>query len=145
MLSVTHMMVLVTDQDAALDFYVGKLGFEKRADVPFSGARWLTVAAPGSPDLELVLIVPEMGPQSEEIKQRVRELVGLGAIGAGILAVEDCQAEYERLRDAGVEFTEEPTERFYGIDAGLRDPSGNPWRLVQPVPADVAAANAPGA
>jgi catechol 2,3-dioxygenase-like lactoylglutathione lyase family enzyme len=143
MFRVSHMMLPVNDQDAARDFYVNKLGFEQRADVPFAGGRWLTVGPASQPDLEVVLIDPAMGPFSEDTVAKVRELVSLGAIGAGILAVEDCRAAYEELRRRGVEFTEEPSERFYGVDAGFRDPSGNPWRMVQPVPAEVAAANAP--
>ncbi len=129
-MQISHMMVLVHDQDEALAFYRDKLGFDVKQDVPFDNARWLTVSPPGQ-ELEIVLIVPEMGRQSPEVAGKVRELMALGAIGAGILSVEDCRAAHRELVAKGVEFTEEPVERFYGIDAGFRDPSGNPWRLTQ--------------
>jgi len=129
-MQISHMMVLVHDQDEALAFYRDKLGFDVKHDMPFDNARWLTVSPPGQ-ELEIVLIVPEMGRQSPEIAGKVRELMALGAIGAGILSVEDCRAAHRELVAKGVEFTEEPVERFYGIDAGFRDPSGNPWRLTQ--------------
>jgi catechol 2,3-dioxygenase-like lactoylglutathione lyase family enzyme len=130
-MKISHMMVAVHDQDEALAFYRDKLGFDVKQDMPFEDgdARWLTVSPPGQ-DLEIVLIVPEMG-RSAEIAGRVRELMALGALGAGILSVDDCRAAHRELVAKGVEFTEEPVERFYGIDAGFRDPSGNPWRLTQ--------------
>ena len=130
-MQISHTMIPVNDVDGALDFYVDKVGFEKVADVPFPGGRWLTVRAPGQ-ELELVLVSTDMGPQSDEVKQRLRDLVALGAVPAAILRVDDCRAAYERLRERGVEFTEAPEDRFYGVDAGFRDPSGNPWRLTQP-------------
>ena len=142
MLRLSHTMVLVNDQDEALAFYTDKLGLELRADIPFAGARWLAVGPPSQPEIEIVLAHPDMSPQSDEVKAKLRELTSLGAIGAGIFQVEDCRASYEELRSRGVEFTEEPVERFYGIDSGFRDPSGNPWRMVQPLPPEVAAANA---
>jgi len=100
--------------------------------MPFedSGARWLTVSPPGQ-ELQVCLLPPEMGTWSSEVTTKVRELMALGAMGGGILSVEDCRAAYRELVAKGVEFTEEPVERFYGIDAGFRDPSGNPWRLTQ--------------
>jgi catechol 2,3-dioxygenase-like lactoylglutathione lyase family enzyme len=129
-MKISHMMVAVHDQDEALAFYTEKLGFELRQDMPLDKHRWVTVSPPGE-DLEIVLIVPEMGPQSPEVAGRIRELMALGALGAGILSVDDCRAAHRELVARGVEFTEEPVERFYGIDAGFRDPSGNPWRLTQ--------------
>ena len=125
------MMVTVHDQDEALAFYVDKLGFEVRADIPFAGHRWLTVGLPDQ-DVEVCLLPPEMGPQSDEVKAQTRNLMALGALSAGIIRTDDCRADYQRLLERGVEFTEEPVERFYGIDAGFRDPSGNPGRLTQP-------------
>jgi catechol 2,3-dioxygenase-like lactoylglutathione lyase family enzyme len=140
-MQISHMMVPVNDQDEALAFYTDKLGFELRADVPFPGGRWLAVGPASQPDLEVVLIDPDMGPFAPEVVAKVREVVSYGAIGAGILRVDDCHAAYEELRGRGVEFTEEPSERFYGIDAGFRDTSGNPWRLTQQLPPEVVAAN----
>jgi len=135
------MMVPVNDQDEALAFYRDTLGLELRADVPFAGGRWLAVGPASQPELEIVLIDPAMGPFAPDVVEKVRELVSLGAIGAGILRVEDCRASYEELRARGVEFIEEPTERFYGVDCGFRDPSGNPWRMVQPLPLEAITAN----
>jgi catechol 2,3-dioxygenase-like lactoylglutathione lyase family enzyme len=132
-MQISHMMVLVHDQDEALAFYTEKLGFEVKNDMPFDAHRWITVSPPGQ-DLEVVLVVPEMGPQSPEVVAQLRELMALGALGAGILRVDDCRATFRELVERGVEFTEEPVERFYGIDAGFRDPSGNPWRVTQIAP-----------
>jgi catechol 2,3-dioxygenase-like lactoylglutathione lyase family enzyme len=129
-MQISHMMVRVHDQDEALAFYRDKLGFEVKQDMPFDNARWLTVSPPGQ-DLEVCLLPPEMGTWSPEVTTKVRELMALGAIGAGIISVDDCRATHRELVAKGVEFTEEPVERFYGIDAGFRDPSGNPWRLTQ--------------
>ena len=130
-MQISHMMVRVHDQDEALAFYRDKLGFEVKQDMPFErDARWLTVSPPGQ-DLEVCLLPPEMGAWSDELAGKVRELMALGAMGAGIIRVDDCRAAHRELVAKGVEFTEEPVERFYGIDAGFRDPSGNPWRLTQ--------------
>lgn len=68
--------------------------------------------------------------------EQVRELVTKGATGFTFgLTTDDCQKPYETLHDRGVEFTQEPTEHFYGIDCGERDPFGNHFRIVQPAPA----------
>jgi len=126
------MFIPCRDQDEARDWYVDVLGFEFRNDVPLGedGPRWLTVAMPGQ-DLEVVLMPPGAGKEPE-VAKRADELVALGGWSGGILQTDDCRGDYERLRAKGVEFTEEPTERFYGIDCGFRDPSGVPWRLTQP-------------
>jgi catechol 2,3-dioxygenase-like lactoylglutathione lyase family enzyme len=129
-MKISHMMIAVHDQQEALDFYTSKLGFEVKQDMPFEQHRWIALSLPGQ-DLEVVLVVPEMSPQSPEVAAQIRELMAIGALGAGIIQVEDCRATYRELSERGVEFTEEPVERFYGIDAGFRDPSGNPWRLTQ--------------
>jgi catechol 2,3-dioxygenase-like lactoylglutathione lyase family enzyme len=130
---ITHTQVFVLDQDEALDFYVGKLGFEVNTDADLGFMRWLTVNFPGQPDLELLLEKPGPPAYDEATAEQMRELVTKGAMGmAAIIAVDDVHKTYEELVAKGVEFTEEPTERFYGTDCGLRDPFGNPLRIGTP-------------
>ena len=103
------------------------------ADADLGFMRWLTVNLPGQPDRELLLEKPGPPAHDDATAERVRELVTKGAMGvAGIFAVDDIHKTYEDLRAKGVEFTEEPTERDYGIDCGLRDPFGNHIRIGQP-------------
>jgi catechol 2,3-dioxygenase-like lactoylglutathione lyase family enzyme len=138
------MFIWVTDQDEALAFYRDTLGLEVRSDATMDGWRWLTVGAPDQPDLEITLMVPGPPPLDPDVAERVKELVALGAMGGAIFQTDDCRRDHAALRDRGVEFTEEPAERFYGIDAGFRDPFGNPFRLVQPIEFS-AQADSPGA
>jgi catechol 2,3-dioxygenase-like lactoylglutathione lyase family enzyme len=131
--AITHSQIYVLDQDEALDFYVGKLGLEVNADVPLGFMRWLTVSVPGHPERQILLEKPGPPAMSEETAQQVRELVAKGATGGHLIfSTDDCRKTYETLRGRGVEFTEEPTERPYGIDCGLRDPFGNSIRFTQP-------------
>lgn len=124
--------VMVLDQDEALDFYVGKLGFEKKDDVDMGFMRWLTIALPGDPDRQILLEVPGPPAHSDEVAATVRDLVTKGALGAAaMLTTDDCRKTYEELSALGVEFTEEPTEQPYGIDCALRDPFGNHIRITQ--------------
>ena len=126
------------DQDEALDFYVGKLGLEVHTDADLGFMRWLTVNFPGQPDQQLLLEKPGPPAQDEATAEQIRELVTKGALGmAAIIAVDDVRATYRELVAQGVEFTEEPTERFYGTDCGLRDPFGNPLRFTQPAPGPI--------
>ena len=135
MLNITHSSIFVLDQDEALDFYVGKLGFEVRADVDMGFMRWLTISAPGDPDREILLERPGPPAHDDATAEQVRELVTKGAAGFALgLRTDDLRKTYEELKAKGVEFTDEPTERFYGIDCGLRDPFGNNIRIVQPAP-----------
>jgi len=125
----------VHDQDQALDFYTKKLGMEVRQDVtlPEMGDfRWLTVGPAGQPDVSIVLMAipgpPVMDPDTAE---QVKDLMSKGFAGTVFLTTDDVRAEYEQLKSRGVEFTEDPEERPYGIDSGFRDPSGNSFRLTQ--------------
>jgi catechol 2,3-dioxygenase-like lactoylglutathione lyase family enzyme len=147
---ITHTQVFVLDQDEAIDFYVGKLGFELNVDADLGFMRWVTVSFPGQPELQLFLEKPGPPSHDEATAEQVRELVTKGAMGmAGIIAVDDIHKTYEELKAKGVEFTEEPTERFYGTDCALRDPFGNPLRIGTPKegpfeipdPAEIAAEN----
>jgi catechol 2,3-dioxygenase-like lactoylglutathione lyase family enzyme len=131
--ALTHTFIYVLDQDEALDFYVGKLGLELKTDADLESFRWVTVAVPGRPDSELVLATPEMG-HDEETAAEIRALVAKGGGSGVIFSTDDCRGTYDELVAKGVEFTQEPTEHFYGIDCGLRDPFGNPLRFTQPAP-----------
>ena len=125
----------VHDQDEALAFYTEKLGFEVQSDVtlPEMGDfRWLTVAPAGQDDVAVVLMaIPGPPVMDEATARQVEELMAKGFSGTVFLTTDDCQGDYERLRERGVEFTETPEERPYGIDCGFRDPSGNSLRLTE--------------
>ncbi len=130
---ITHSQVYVLDQEEALDFYVGKLGLEVNTDADLGFMRWLTVNVPGDPQHQILLEKPGPPALDEATAEQIRELVTKGAMGAvAIFTVDDIHQTYEALLAKGVEFTEEPTERFYGTDCGLRDPFGNHLRIGQP-------------
>jgi catechol 2,3-dioxygenase-like lactoylglutathione lyase family enzyme len=128
--TLSHTFIYVLDHDQAIDFYVGKLGLEIGADADLGPFRWLTVHVPGE-STQLVLATPDMG-HDEETAAEIRDLVAKGGANGVIFNVDDCRKTYEDLVAKGVEFTQEPTEHFYGIDIGLRDPFGNPLRITQP-------------
>jgi catechol 2,3-dioxygenase-like lactoylglutathione lyase family enzyme len=130
---ITHTFIHVLDQDEALDFYVGKLGMVVHTDADLGNMRWLTVSAPEQPDLQLTLMRPGPPAHDDATAEEIRELVAKGGAGGGLIfETDDCRATYDKLSAAGVEFTQEPTERFYGTDCALRDPFGNPIRFTQP-------------
>jgi catechol 2,3-dioxygenase-like lactoylglutathione lyase family enzyme len=127
--------VWVHDQDEALAFYTDKLGMEVRSDVTMAEMgdfRWLTVGPPGQDDMAIVLMAIPGPPMLDEATDaQIRDLMGKGFAGTVFLTTDDCQKSYEELSARGVEFTELPEARPYGIDAGFRDPSGNSFRLTQ--------------
>ncbi|MCW3004846.1 MAG: glyoxalase/bleomycin resistance protein/dioxygenase [Conexibacter sp.] len=124
--------IYVLDQDEALEFYVGKLGLEVGADVDLGFMRWLTVTVPGEPGREILLENPGPPSMDEGTGEVVRELVAKGAAGGWVgFTTDDVHRTYEDLMAKGVEFSEPPTERAYGIDCGLRDPFGNKLRITQ--------------
>jgi catechol 2,3-dioxygenase-like lactoylglutathione lyase family enzyme len=135
MIRISTVQLWVHDQDAALDFYTKKVGLELRADVtlPEMGDfRWLTVGAAGQDDVAIVLMaIPGPPVMDEATAKQVRDLSAKGFAGTVFLTTDDAQASYETLRGRGVEFTEAPEERPYGIDCAFRDPSGNAIRLTQ--------------
>jgi predicted enzyme related to lactoylglutathione lyase len=135
MIQLSNAQVWVHDQDEALAFYTDKLGWEVRSDVtmPEMGDfRWLAVGPPSQPDFSVVLMaIPGPPVMDEQTAGQVRDLMAKGFAGAIFLTTDDCRAAYEELRARGVEFTETPEDRPYGIDAGFRDPSGNALRLTQ--------------
>jgi catechol 2,3-dioxygenase-like lactoylglutathione lyase family enzyme len=137
----SHACYYVLDQERAKQFYTEKLGFELRNDVSmggeFEGAgegfRWLTVGPPDQPDVEIILADPAMGNDAETADQ-IRALVAKGAMGTGVLEADDVRKTYEELTARGVVFTQEPAERPYGVEALLRDDSGNWFSLVERSP-----------
>lgn len=130
----------VRDHDEALAFYVGKLGFHVHADVRNGNYRWLTVAHPDQPSFQLGLFVPGPPMHDAATAQRLHEIVAKGAMPPLVLSVDNCRAAYARLSKCGVEFTQEPMDRYGTVDAGFRDPSGNGWKMIE----DAARADAPG-
>lgn len=121
----------VRDQDEALAFYVGKLGFQVHTDVRNGDYRWLTVKHPDQPSFQLGLFTPGPPTHDEETAQTLRAMVAKGAMPPLVLTVDDCRATCDRLRACGVEFTQEPVDRYGSVDAGFRDPSGNGWKMIQ--------------
>jgi catechol 2,3-dioxygenase-like lactoylglutathione lyase family enzyme len=121
----------VRDQDEAVNFYVEKLGFKTHTDVRNGDYRWLTVQHPDQPSFQLGLFKPGPPALDEGTAQKVREIVAKGGMPPLVLVVEDCRAAYDRLRARGVEFTQEPVDRYGTIDAGFRDPSGNGWKMIE--------------
>ena len=133
--ALTHSQIYVLDQDQALDFYVGKLGLEVHTDADLEFMRWLTINVPGQPEREILLEVPGPPGLDEAGTEQVRDLLSKGMVGlAAIFTTDDCRATHGELRAKGVEFTQEPVERFYGTDCAIRDPFGNQIRITQPAP-----------
>lgn len=129
----SHSTVYVLDQDAAKSFYTEKLGLEVRDDVTMGDFRWLTVAPKTQPDACIVLMPIRPGPlMNEDDCKMIRALLGRGVIGGGVLQTDDCRRTHAELAARGVTFTREPQEMPYGIEALLRDDSGNFFSLTQP-------------
>jgi uncharacterized glyoxalase superfamily protein PhnB len=135
MIRIANAQLWVHDQEEALTFYTEKVGMEVRADVTLpemDGFRWLTVGPPGQEDVSITLMaIPGAPVMDAETAEQVRDLMAKGFAGTVFLTTDDCQASYEELKARGVEFTETPEKRPYGIDSGFRDPSGNSLRLTQ--------------
>lgn len=123
--------VYVRDQDEAVGFYVDKLGFQIHADVRNGPFRWLTVKHPEQPSFQLGLFAPGPPLHDAATAQTLREMVAKGAMPPLVLLVDDCRAAHKKLQAQGVEFTQEPIERYGRVDAGFRDPSGNGWKLIE--------------
>jgi uncharacterized glyoxalase superfamily protein PhnB len=135
MIKISNAQLWVHDQDEALAFWTEKVGMEVRSDVTLAEMgdfRWLTVGPPGQEDVTIVLMaIPGPPVMDAETADQVRDLMSKGFAGTVFLTTEDCRASYEELKARGVEFSEAPEERPYGIDSGFRDPSGNSIRLTQ--------------
>lgn len=135
MIRIATAQLWVHDQDEALAFYTQKVGLKVRTDVTLAELgdfRWLTVGPVGQPDIAIVLMaIPGPPVMDAETAEQVRDLMAKGFAGTVFLTTDDCQASYEELKSRGVEFSELPEDRPYGIDSGFRDPSGNSIRLTQ--------------
>jgi predicted enzyme related to lactoylglutathione lyase len=135
MIRIANAQLWVHDQDEALEFYTKKVGLEVQSDVTvpeLGDFRWLTVAPPGQSEVAIVLMaIPGPPVIDAETSEEIRTLMAKGFAGTVFLTTDDCEASYEELRGRGVEFTEPPEKRPYGIDSGFRDPSGNSIRLTQ--------------
>jgi catechol 2,3-dioxygenase-like lactoylglutathione lyase family enzyme len=132
----SHSTIYVLDQEESLAFYRDALGFEVRTDMPMSeeegGPRWVTLSPKGQPDLEIILMPITPGPVLDaESAEQMKSLVRSGAIGIGVFETDDVHGDYERLGRQGVEFVVPPEEKFYGIEAIVRDNSGNWFSLTQ--------------
>ncbi len=124
--------IKVLDQDEALDFYVGTLGLEVSTDADLGFMRWLTVRVPGDPGRQILLERPGPPAMDDATAAQVGDLLTKGAGGGWFgLATDDARAAYATLRDRGVEITDEPTDKGYGVDFGIRDPFGNRIRIGQ--------------
>jgi catechol 2,3-dioxygenase-like lactoylglutathione lyase family enzyme len=121
----------VRDQQEALDFYVGKLGFAVHTDASNGGYRWLTVHHPDQPGFQLGLFRPQPPTVDQATAATIDAVVAKGAMPPLVLMVDDCHAAHARFSAAGVEFTQEPVARFGSVDASFRDPSGNGWKLIE--------------
>jgi len=130
----TYVQVWVHDQDEALAFYTEKLGMELREDVTIpemGNFRWLTVGIPGQDTSITLMDIPGPPVFDDETREQIQKLLAKGASGGLFFTTDDAQKSYEELKSRGVEFTQEPTEQAYGIDAGFRDVSGNHFRMTQ--------------
>jgi catechol 2,3-dioxygenase-like lactoylglutathione lyase family enzyme len=128
--AITRSQLFVLDQDQALDFYVKVLGFEVAADIDLGFMRWLTVRLPGDPTREVLLELPGPPAMDETTAAAVRDLLTKGAMGGWLcITTPDARSTYETLRDRGVEITDEPSPKPYGVDFGIRDPFGNAIRI----------------
>ena len=123
--------IYVHDQDVALEFYVKKVGFQVHTDVKNGDYRWLTVQHPEQPHFQLGLFAPGAPIHDSETSRTLREMVAKGAMPPLVLHVDDCRATYSAMQARGVEFTQEPIDRYGTVDAGFRDPSGNGWKMIQ--------------
>jgi uncharacterized glyoxalase superfamily protein PhnB len=135
MIRIANAHLWVNDQDEALAFYTEKLGMEVRMDATLADLgnfRWLTVGPVGQPDVSIVLMaIPGPPVMDAQTAEQVRTLMAKGFAGTVFLTTDDCRRSYDELVNRGVEFTEPPEDRPYGIDSGFRDPSGNSIRLTQ--------------
>lgn len=129
--NVSLVTVWVTDMDAAKAFYLDVMGFEERVDLAMGdGFRWLTVGVPGQPEMEITLMVPGP-PMDDDLAEAVRRALAKGSMSAVGLTVDDCQKTADELKAKGVEFVQDPSERPYGVEAVMRDNSGNWLVLVE--------------
>jgi catechol 2,3-dioxygenase-like lactoylglutathione lyase family enzyme len=130
--NISLVTVYCLDQDQARDFYVEHLGFQARVDVTLGeGYRWVTIGHPNQPELEVTLMVPGP-PLSPEAADFIRGQLEAGQMGGLGLRVDDCKQTYAELSAKGITFLQEPADRPYGVEAVMRDNTGNWLVLVEP-------------
>ena len=130
--NVSLVTLYVSDQDEAKRFYTEILGFEERADVRMGdGFRWVIVGHPSQPELQITLMLPGP-PLDDDMAGAVRRALAKGSMGGVGLRTDDCRKDYDTLSAKGVEFVQAPSDRPYGIEAVMRDNSGNWLVLVEP-------------
>lgn len=130
---ISHTGIFVLDQEAARDFYVNKLGFEVRVDTKMdNGFRWLTVGPKAQPDLSLILMQVDGPNMPADVATAMKQFLREGKIGGGVLQTADCRRTYEELKAKGVEFLKPPEDRFYDVEALMKDNSGNWFILTEP-------------
>ncbi len=130
--NISLVTLYVNDQDDAKKFYTDVLGFEERTDVRMGdGFRWVTVGHPSQPELQVTLMVPGP-PLDDHMAEAVRRALANGTMGGFGLHTDDCKKDFEDLSAKGVQFVQEPSERPYGVEAVMRDNSGNWLVLVEP-------------
>jgi len=135
--AITRSQLFVLDQDAALDFYVGTLGLEVADDLDLGFMRWLTVRVPGEPNREVLLEKPGPPAMDEATAEAVRDLLTKGAMGGWLcISTDDAQRTHDLLAERGVDITDAPSPRPYGIDFGIRDPFGNAIRIGELYPTE---------
>ena len=129
----SHITLFVNNQDDAKDFYVNKLGFDVRTDATMDGGfRWLTVGPKLQPDLEIALMKPEVGPMFDaEAAAAIQLLLKKGVLGSGVFEVDDCMKTYQELKAKGVQFAGAPEDKFYGVEAIMKDGMGNWFSMTQ--------------
>jgi len=129
----SHTTIYVLNQDSAKAFYVDKLGFEVRMDAKMdNGFRWLTVSPKGQPDLQLILMQVDGPNMQPDVAKAIQTLLTQGKLNGGVLQTSDCRATYDELKAKGVEFPSPPKEQFYGVEAIMKDDSGNWFSMTEP-------------
>jgi catechol 2,3-dioxygenase-like lactoylglutathione lyase family enzyme len=137
--NISLITVYCLDQDETRDFYVDLLGFERGTDIAMGeGFRWVTIRHPEQPEIEVTLMTPgpPFDPDAADLVRRQLEKGQIGGLG---LTVDDCHETFQELSAKGVTFLQEPADRPYGVEAVIRDNSGNWLVLVEPkdyTPAD---------
>ena len=130
--NVSLVSVFVNDLDESLAFYTDVLGFEAKDDIQLGpDYRWVTVCHPSQPELILHLAIPGP-PMSDDLVQAMPRAQSEGGLPGVGLHVDDCRKTYAELSAQGVEFLQEPADRPYGVEALMRDNSGNWMVLVEP-------------
>ncbi len=135
MIRISTAQLWVHDQDEALAFWTEKVGFEVHEDVTvpeMGNFRWVSVRPQGQEEVSIVLMAIPGPPVMDQVTHdQVAELTAKGFCSTVFLTTDDCWKAYEDMSSRGVEFTETPEDRPYGVDCGFRDPSGNSVRLAQ--------------